>query len=205
VLAVILGSLLGFSLWAALDLSLMRQIRQGPLAVSLLASAALAVAYILSVPLGTPLGLPAWMTYLGWGLAVLGLLLIIFSIFIEIPWRARSGPILERVGSSPTEGVLVTSGTYALCRHPGALWMILFLIGAVLAVGRSGMLFTAFLWIGLDVLLVAVQDRFIFPVHFPAYRQYQQTTPFLIPTPSAVRCALHHTSESHVAAPAENQ
>jgi protein-S-isoprenylcysteine O-methyltransferase Ste14 len=205
VYAVILCSLLGFSLWAALDLSLVRQMRPGSLTVSLLASAALAIAYRLSLPLGTPLGLPASIAYLGWCLAVLGLLLMIFSIFIEIPWRARTVPGSDPTGSWPTDAALVTSGTYALCRHPGVLWMILFLFGAVLAVGHSGMLVTALLWIGLDVLLVGVQDRFIFPVRFSRYRQYQQTTPFLIPTPSAVRRTLHSIRESHVAAPTENQ
>jgi protein-S-isoprenylcysteine O-methyltransferase Ste14 len=108
--------------------------------------------------------------------------LLIYSLFIEIPFKQTY--TMSGVGDR-----LVKTGTYALTRHPGVLWLGLFLL-ALLAVSRSRLLLIAApLWFALDLLLVWVQDRFYFPRMFPGYSQYRRETPMLIPTRSSiVRC-----------------
>ena len=124
--------------------------------------------------------LPALLTWLAWPLLVVATCLLIYSLFIEIPFRqtyAKGG-----VGYR-----LVTTGTYALCRHPGVLWFGLFLIGLILVSRACLLLPAALVWFCMDLLWVWVQDVYYFPRMFSGYRQYQQHTPMLLPTRRSIR------------------
>jgi protein-S-isoprenylcysteine O-methyltransferase Ste14 len=126
------------------------------------------------------LPLPPFSVPLGIALAILGALLVVYSLLIDLPFqRTYVAP-----GAS-TE--LVTTGTYALCRHPGVLWTGLLFAGLVLASRTSLMLYAAIIWYALDLLHVYVQDRYLFPGQFPDYRRYQRATPVLWPTRASVR------------------
>jgi len=77
---------------------------------------------------------------------------------------------------------LIKTGTYALVRHPGVIWYVLFLI-ALLLVSRSKLfLIAAPIWIFMDILYVFVQEKFYFSRMFPGYGEYKKETPMLIPT-----------------------
>ncbi len=111
------------------------------------------------------------------------LFLLASSLFLEIavfPSRAE-GRAERRV---------VTTGTYALCRHPGVLWLPLFLLSIAALSGSRLLLLAVPLWTVADALLVAVEDVILFPRIFgSAYDAYRRTVPFLIPTPSSIaRC-----------------
>ena len=67
------------------------------------------------------------------------------------------------------------------------LWVILFEIGLVLLTGRDMVLYFAVLLVVLDIVHVALQDFVFFPRMFPGYKEYQQQTPFLIPTRASLR------------------
>jgi protein-S-isoprenylcysteine O-methyltransferase Ste14 len=126
--------------------------------------------------------LPHWLSWLGWPLFLVSNCLLVYSIFLEIPFKQTYA----------TDGVgdkLVKTGTYALVRHPGILWFGLLLI-ALLMISRSKLLLIAApLWFLLDVLWVWIQERFYFNQMFPGYEQYKRETPMLIPTrESIVRC-----------------
>lgn len=125
---------------------------------------------------------PAWVTACGAALGLTGAGLAAYSLVIELPMRRTY------LAPGATDR-LVTTGTYALTRHPGVLWFALFLAGLLL-INRSAALLTAApVWLGLDVLYVWLQDRYIFPKQFPDYGRYQAHTPMLIPTwRSARRC-----------------
>ena len=86
---------------------------------------------------------------------------------------------------------LVTEGTYALCRHPGVLWLAGLLAGVFLASGSLWMLAALPLWVGLDVLYVVLQEKLYFVRIFGAeYRDYQREVPMLVPTSRSIReCA----------------
>jgi len=76
---------------------------------------------------------------------------------------------------------LIKTGTYALVRHPGVIWYVLFLI-ALLLISRSRLLLIALpIWVFMDVLYVFIQEKFYFPHMFPGYGEYKKETPMLIP------------------------
>jgi protein-S-isoprenylcysteine O-methyltransferase Ste14 len=114
-------------------------------------------------------------------LAPLSLLAMFYSIFVEVPLRKAW---LEEGHTDD----LVTDGTYALTRHPGVLWYGLWLLTAALASRSARLLRSApFLALG-DAAYVVFQERFVLVPYFgEAYREYQRTTPMLIPNGASIR------------------
>jgi len=81
-----------------------------------------------------------------------------------------------------------TAGPYALCRHPGVLWLAgltLCLRGAAGLPLRAAALITA-----LNVLLVWFEDACVFPARLEGYGAYRRSVPFLIPNPHSIRACL---------------
>lgn len=180
-----------FALALALDwVSWLRFARLKPI-LGLASAAAFAVA--LAWTLATPgrFAWPAWTAYVGWPLLVAGSLLLAYSLFVEIPFAAtyaRPG-----VGTQ-----LVTSGTYALVRHPSVLWLGLGLAGLVLVSRGPLMLIAAVVWLALDVVCAWLQEAFLFCRMFPGYAAYQRTTPMLVPTRQSIaRCLRTWPRQSH--------
>ena len=148
-----------------------------------LASASLFGYSLLAVCLdAVKLRLPNWLSWLGWPFLFISLSLLAYSLFLEIPFR-------KTYAATGVGDELVKTGTYALMRHPGVLWLALSLLALVL-VSRSRLLLLATpVWVFMDVLYVWVQERFFLGRMFAGYDQYKKETPMLIPTPaSIVRC-----------------
>ncbi len=149
------------------------------------AGAALLVAgALLTVRQPPRVALPIGLRACGWTLAGAFFLLLVYSLFVEVPFvsaYARAG----------RPGRLVRSGTYALCRHPGVLWLAGTLTGLFLATGSLWLLPALAVWTALDVLYVVLQERLFFPRLFgPAYARYQRDVPMLLPTLQSIRaCA----------------
>jgi protein-S-isoprenylcysteine O-methyltransferase Ste14 len=128
------------------------------------------------------LPLPHWLSWAGWPLLILSAGLLVYSLFLEIPFKQTYA--MNGLGDK-----LVKTGTYALVRHPGVLWFGLFLLALVMVSRSKLLLIAAPLWFLLDVLWVWIQERFYFNQMFPGYEQYKRETPMLIPTrESIVRC-----------------
>ena len=131
---------------------------------------------------GERLSLPVGFSYVGWPLFGLAGLAMIYSLLLEIPFRQTY--VAEGVGNK-----LVTTGTYALVRHPGALWYTLVLISLIFISRRQLMLSAASIWLLMDVLHVWIQDQFFFPLMFSDYGRYQRETPMLVPNRASLsRC-----------------
>ena len=120
------------------------------------------------------LPLPLWVTWLGWGLLTLSLFLLVYSLFINLPFH-------KTYIATGTGDKLVKSGFYALVRHPWIHCFTLVLVSLILVSKSSLLLIAAPIFILLGVLLVIVQDKFFFVRMFDGYRQYQQETPMLVP------------------------
>ena len=120
------------------------------------------------------LPLPLWATWLGWGLLTLSLFLLVYSLFINLPFH-------KTYIATGTGDKLVKSGFYALVRHPWIHCFTLVLVSLILVSKSSLLLIAAPIFILLGVLLVIVQDKFFFVRMFDGYRQYQQETPMLVP------------------------
>ena len=127
--------------------------------------------------------LPSWLTWLGWGVLCVSLSLLVHSLFINLPFRQTY--VAPGVGDK-----LVTTGVYALVRHPGVLWFTLFVL-SLIPVSRSSLLLTAApIFILLDILLVVIQDRFVFGRMFDGYDSYRRETPMLLPNRRSVNALL---------------
>ena len=126
-------SVLGFCGYLVLDLAILRRQLVLRAVVTLIASGVLLGALVLTplppLPL-LPQATHEWAAWCGLALLLVGALLLAYSVFIEIPHaltRADSASpatadsdVSPGVGQSAVNRV-VTSGTYALCRHPGVL------------------------------------------------------------------------------------
>ncbi|MFC1956718.1 methyltransferase family protein [Chloroflexota bacterium] len=118
--------------------------------------------------------LPAWSTWLGWGMLAVSASLLIHSLFISLPFRKTY--VDTGVGDK-----LVKSGLYALVRHPGILWFPLFMLSLIPISRSSLLLIAAPTFIVLDIVLVVIQDKLIFGRMFHGYDSYRRETPMLLP------------------------
>ncbi|MGD2178163.1 MAG: methyltransferase [Anaerolineae bacterium] len=171
-----------FAVVGFFDLAALKPIPYLKQATALAGSLLLSYCLGRAVVYGAKLPIPALLSYAGWLLLIPSFFLLIYSLFLEIPFRQTYAA--DGVGDK-----LVKTGTYALVRHPGVLWFGFLLLSLVL-VSRSRLLLVAApVWLLMDVLYVLVQDRFFFGRMFPGYAQYRAETPMLIPTRrSVVRC-----------------
>lgn len=127
--------------------------------------------------------LPAPFSWIGLVLLPISLLLLCYSFFIEIPFTKT----YARTGSGDQ---LVTTGSYALVRHPGVIWYFIFLLSMFLVTGSITLLVAAPIWLLLDIVYVVVQERFFFDTMFPGYRDYRRQTPMLLPTRKSIARSL---------------
>jgi protein-S-isoprenylcysteine O-methyltransferase Ste14 len=118
--------------------------------------------------------LPDWSVWLGWGVLTVSLFLLIHSLFVSLPFRKTY--VDTGVGDK-----LVKTGLYALVRHPGIMWFPLFMLSLIPISRSSLLLIAAPLFIALDIVLVVIQDKFIFGRMFHGYDSYRQETPMLLP------------------------
>ncbi len=125
------------------------------------------------------LSLPGWTIWLGWTLLIISFLLLIYSLFINLPFRKTY--VATGVGDR-----LIRSGLYALVRHPGVHWFSLFLISLILVSKSSLLLIAAPVFILLDIVLVFVQDKFFLGMMFDDYDGYRQETPMLVPNRQSI-------------------
>lgn len=128
-------------------------------------------------PADAPLGgLAGRLLCLLFGLAFLALLLhTLFGAFPAASAYAAPGekrPVCRR-------------GVYALCRHPGVLW--LFGLMLCLRLGAGLPLLHLSVYTGLNLLLVLFEDRYVFPGLLAGYAAYRREVPFLLPTAHSVR------------------
>lgn len=115
--------------------------------------------------------------------AVLFLVLLVYSLFFALPF--------DKTYIKTDCRNVCNAGVYALCRHPGVLWFTLFYLFFWLFTGKD-LLFWAFFGFSLlNIFYVWLQDRFFFPRVFVDYKAYQVTTPFLIPTAHSFRNCLN--------------
>jgi len=128
-------------------------------------------------------GLPQWLQVTSLMLCILFTLLLIYSLFLELPF-------MNTYGKEEHNNKLMTAGTYGLCRHPGVLWFGFAFLFLFLAT-ESWLVFGAFIvWTLMDIVYILLQEKYIFVVMFPDYKEYQHQTPLLIPTKASLKKVL---------------
>lgn len=117
---------------------------------------------------------------IGWPIFLIFASLFVYSVFIEVPFRATY--------VEPGHGEkLITTGTWALVRHPGVLWFTGGLFSLALISHSKMLLLAAPIWSFADVLYVSIQDKFFFQKFFRDYARYQRCTPMLVPTRESLK------------------
>lgn len=116
--------------------------------------------------------------------AAVFLVLLIYTLFFALPFE------VTYVKPESEKAKVYDKGMYALCRHPGVLWLFLFYLCLGSAFAPSELWKTGLFYSLLDLLYVIVQDLWTFPHSFADYGGYQKKTPFLIPDRKSIRRAL---------------
>ncbi len=112
-------------------------------------------------------------------LALLFLALLLYTLFFALPFGSTY--------LSKETPVVCRRGLYALCRHPGVLWLAGLYFCLYLAMGTAALLTAAILFTLLDLAYVVLQDLWSFPRQFPDYGDYRKSTPFLLPNSRSIR------------------
>lgn len=124
--------------------------------------------------------LPFWIVCIGWTLLIVSSVLLIVTLFINIP-TGRTYVVSNNTNK------LVTSGFYSLTRHPGVLWFLFLMISMVLVTRSLISVIAAPIFVVCDVAVAYVEDRYIFPRLFKNYGNYKSKTPFLMPNSKSFR------------------
>ncbi len=127
--------------------------------------------------------MPVWLTVAGGTILPLALGLLVYSMFLELPFR-------RTYIQSQSDPSLITTGTYALVRHPTFLWFAIVIVSLVLLTHSQALLIALPIWLALDTLWVLLQDKLSLPRAFPGYRDYQTTTPMIVPNRQSLRACL---------------
>jgi protein-S-isoprenylcysteine O-methyltransferase Ste14 len=137
------------------------------------------------------LPIPLWLTWVGWFLLGVSVLMITFALFINLPFRKTY--VSTGVGDK-----LVKTGLYALVRHPGVYWVASFFFSLVFISKSSLMLIAAPIFVVLNTALVIFQDRYFFVRMFEGYEQYQRETPMFIPNQRSIKAFINSLKRSKV-------
>jgi len=106
-------------------------------------------------------------------IASFSLFLLVYSVFIEVG---------KNTYQYKNENKLITTGTYALSRHPGVLWFLfVYLFGAIFF-QNSFLLYAGLIWTVINIIYVSIQERYIFNKLFNDYGSYILTTPMIFPS-----------------------
>ena len=111
--------------------------------------------------------------------AAISLLAAVYSLFFALP--------ADKTYSAESGRRLIDRGVYALCRHPGVLPLSLTFFFFWLSFQKAFMFNAFILWSAANLLLVAAEDRYIFPKLFEDYEDYKRRVPFLMPTKESLR------------------
>lgn len=117
------------------------------------------------------------------GMTLLSLLGWAYSLFGALPFGRTYLPL-----AGP--GQLQDRGMYAMSRHPGAVWMLLFYLFFWLTTGRPLIFWAGVVFGSLNVLYVWIQDWLIFPKSIEGYEVYRERVPFLFPSSQSIQAGL---------------
>ena len=179
---VLLGGL-GFGIGYLFELASWRGITWAKPILGGLSGALLVSSLALAALTGDKLELPGWLQTMGWGILVASATLLVWSLFLELPFRATYAV----PGMPPA---LVTTGTHSLVRHPSVLWYALLLLSILLVSGAQVVLVALPVWVLMDIWWAILQEKLYLEKVFPGYKSYQRKTPMLIPNRSSLGACL---------------
>lgn len=122
--------------------------------------------------------IPTTFRIIGGLLLVVSLFLLYYSVFHEV------GKNTYALDAKPK---LVTSGTYSLSRHPGVIWLFFVYLFGFISFANFYLLLAGIVWTITNIVYVYIQERLIFHHLFEGYKEYQMSTPMIIPNSNSLR------------------
>jgi len=180
---------LGFIVINAFDIVCLKKIPVLKIFTWISGSGLLVYAIIMASLSPDKLPLPIWATWTGWILLLVSFFLLTHSLFINLPFRKTY--VNTGVGDK-----LIKTGLYALVRHPWIHCFIILMLSLFLVSGSKLLLTASPIWILLDILLIYIQDRFVFGRMFAGYSKYRQETPMLIPNKESITACIKTINQS---------
>lgn len=116
-------------------------------------------------------------------LAACFLFLLIYTLFFSLPFQETYSD--QSLKSKKNK--CYRSGMYALCRHPGVLWMFGFYFMLSLAFDSKLMWQACLLFNLMNLIYVVIQDNWTFMHLFCDYHEYRQQVPFLLPNMKSIK------------------
>ncbi len=122
------------------------------------------------------------LSILGIAFTLFGIAFLIYSLFFALPFE-------ETYVNLSRKRKVYTKGVYAMSRHPGVIFYIIFYTGLAILQPTKIIISTYIIWCLLNISYIIFQDLWTFPRTFDDYHKYRQTTPFLIPTIKSIKSA----------------
>jgi len=182
---------LGFLIIHLFDIVSLKRIRGAKPCTWILGSGLLVYSLIMLCLGSDKLLLPSCSIWLGWALLSTSLLLLVYSLFINLPFHKTY--VATGVGDE-----LITTGLYALVRHPGVHWFIVLMLSLVLVSGSKPLLIASPILILLDILLVVIQDKVFLGRMFDGYKDYKRETPMLLPNKKSISSCIKSLRQAKV-------
>lgn len=107
-------------------------------------------------------------------LSIVSAILLVYTLFFAIPFKDTY--------VDENFKCVCRTGVYALCRHPGVLFLFGFTFFMTIAFGSSLLLMGTIIFNICNLIYVVLQDTFFFPLCFDDYQDYKTKIPFLIPS-----------------------
>ena len=162
-----------------LDFASMKKLPLAKPVIALLGSGFVCYSVVMVAVTGERMAIAAWLSPLGWTLLAISVYLMMYSLYAALPFSKT----YVKTGLSSQ---LVTGGLYSIVRHPWLLFFALAMIGLTMGSRSILAMEAGIVWTTLSSGLVYFQDRWVFPMMFHGYAEYQKTTPMLMPTKSSL-------------------
>ncbi len=139
------------------------------------ASQTVLLVLLLLLPAGTTWSTPTWLTVIGFGTTIIGLILVAVAAL-------GLGPAVTPSPVPSSSGRLATTGLYGFVRHPIYSGVLTAVAGVVI---RSGSLGTLAVGIGIVYFFnrKARWEEKRLAKRYPAYSEYAKLTPRFVPRP----------------------
>jgi len=113
------------------------------------------------------------------------LFLLVYSVVIEVNKKREE------------DEKLITTGTYALTRHPGVIWFLLYYLFGSILFANYDILIAGLVWSIANVIYVLLQEKLVFNKIFDNYDVYTKTTPMLLPNITSIRKCIKTLNGGH--------
>lgn len=124
-------------------------------------------------------------------LAIIFFILLIYTLFFSLPFEDTY------IDKSDEKNKYCQTGMYALCRHPGVLWMFGFYFMLALSFDALMFYLACIIFNLMNVIYILIQDHWTFMHQFIDYQDYKLQVPFLLPNKNSIKQCINTLKRSY--------